>query len=350
MTKILVYRFSAMGDVILLLPVIKGLLDSDCNIEVYLVTQKGFFPVFANVERLHLVEVDLKGKHKGFSGLFRLFNFIRKDISPDLVFDLHRVLRTFALNFLFSLSGFPVVRFTKGTFRKNKIIKRKSLNPWLPGTIERYTEAFTRKGYMINLPKPPFFSAPDSSLSNNTLLHQSTIIGIAPFAKHKQKIWGIHKVQELIVELNKSDDLQIVLFGGGASELKILDNLAQRNRNCIVAARYFNFSDEVILMSRLSLMLSMDSANMHLAAMAGVPTISIWGATHPALGFAPYRQPVENIIQYEGDQLQCRPCSVYGNRECIYSDGIRCMDLIPVSSVLTRINEILHINSTQSAN
>jgi len=62
MTKLLVYRFSAMGDVILLLPVLKGVLDANTDVEIYLLTQPGFFPFFKNIDRLHLVGADLKAK------------------------------------------------------------------------------------------------------------------------------------------------------------------------------------------------------------------------------------------------------------------------------------------------
>ena len=70
-------------------------------------------------------------------------------------------------------------------------------------------------------------------------------------------------------------------------------------------------------MSHLDVMLSMDSANMHLASLTGIPVVSVWGATHPMAGFLGYNQDPENVIQID---LECRPCSIYGNKPCQRGD------------------------------
>ena len=72
-------------------------------------------------------------------------------------------------------------------------------------------------------------------------------------------------------------------------------------------------------------MLCMDSANMHMASLAGVPAISIWGATSPLAGFLGWRQSKEDCIEL---QLNCRPCSIFGNKPCKFGD-YRCMDIAP---------------------
>lgn len=340
MQKLLVYRFSAMGDVILLLPVLKGLLEANKDVEIYLLTQSSFAPLFANVDRLYLVKADLKHEHKGFRGLFKLFRKIHSEIRPDRVFDLHSVLRSFVLDFLFKLLGYKVRVFKKGTLQKRRVIKSKSLNQ-LPGTVDRYSEVFTAAGFYLELSELPVFKSNIQPARFDEVCLKPIVIGIAPFAKHRQKIWGVHKVDKLIEQLNTLYDCTILLLGGGKAEIEILNELAGKHSNCVVSANYFSFNDEINFMHCLSLMVSMDSANMHLASMAGVPTVSIWGATHPALGFAPYKQPAENMIQYTGSELACRPCSVYGNKKCIYSDSIRCMEYISTDTVIERIKQLL---------
>ena len=340
MTRLLVYRFSAMGDVILLLPVLKGVLSANMDIEIYLLTQPGFFPFFQGIDRLFLVEADLKVQHRSVSGLYKLYRKIKNDINPDKIFDLHCVIRTYILDFFFLVSGYRVISFKKGTWQKYRIVKSKLLK-LLPSTIERYSDAFLSCGYPVVLSEMPVFPKTNLPEECRKVLIKPIVIGIAPFAKHQQKIWGIQKVESLIEEINRLNDVTILLFGAGKDELQCLDQLATNFSNCIVSAHHFKLADEIKVMSQLSVMVSMDSANMHLASMAGVPTVSIWGATHPSLGFAPYKQPDENLIQYTGDKLSCRPCSVYGNKKCIYSDSIRCMEYIPVDMVLERINRIL---------
>lgn len=340
MTKLLVYRFSAMGDVVLLLPVLKGVLDANSDVEIYLLTQPAFFPVFQDIDRLFLIEADIKGQHSGLVGLFKIYKRIINDVRPDFVFDVHGVIRTYILDFLFWISGYKVANFRKGTFRKWKIIRSKALK-YLPNTIERYSDVFIDAGYQVSLPEPPIFQSDYLPEGFNRIFDKSLLIGIAPFAKHPQKIWGIAKVEDLISEINRFHNASIVLFGGGGSELDVLNQIAGKYPNCIVSANHYRLADEIRLIPKLAVMISMDSANMHLASIAGVPTISIWGATHPALGFAPYKQPVENIMQYSGDKLPCRPCSVYGNKKCIYNDGVRCMEFISVNTIIVRINQIL---------
>ena len=220
MTKLLVYRFSAMGDVILLLPVLKGVLDANTDVEIYLLTQPGFFPFFKNIDRLHLVGADLKAKNKGILGLFSLFNQIRKEICPDKVIDAHCVLRTYILDFLFCISGYRVVSINKGTWSKKRIIKSKKIS-FLPTTVDRYSDTFFRAGYNVKLPSPSLYSQVSVPDNFSQVFNKPILIGIAPFAKHQQKIWGIEKVENLIKRLNQLYDVNVLLFGGGKAESEI---------------------------------------------------------------------------------------------------------------------------------
>ena len=343
MKRILVYRFSAMGDVVMLLPVLKGLLDTNPELEVHLLTRSFLFPVFRGIDRLHLVEADLKGEHQGMKGLFKLYKQLKENIKPDLVFDLHQVLRTFNLNLYFRWGGTKVYTFDKGQLEKRKAVLTKS-HKNLPGTIERYCSVFQKAGLKIDLPKPPLLNKVSKTEVWQKLKLNTTkdvrLIGIAPFAKHPQKVWGVEKVEQLILELNTEQKLQFILFGGGKEEIAQLDKLAAGFSNVTVAAHFLKLEDELEVLPQLDLMISMDSANMHLAAMAGIPVISIWGATHPSLGFSPYHQPEENLIQHKGPELNCRPCSVFGSKKCKFGD-VRCMKYIPVEQVKERVHFLL---------
>jgi ADP-heptose:LPS heptosyltransferase len=87
-------------------------------------------------------------------------------------------------------------------------------------------------------------------------------------------------------------------------------------------------------------MVAMDSSNMHLASISGIPVISIWGATHPDIGFAPLYQPKSNFVQVSVEELPCRPCSVYGNKPCLRGDKA-CMERISAHFVAEKVKEIL---------
>jgi ADP-heptose:LPS heptosyltransferase len=81
----------------------------------------------------------------------------------------------------------------------------------------------------------------------------------------------------------------------------------------------------------------MDSANMHLASLVEVPVVSIWGATHPSLGFYGFRQDINNAIQ---PQIACRPCSVFGEVPC-YRGDCACLHQITGGMIVDKIASLL---------
>jgi ADP-heptose:LPS heptosyltransferase len=94
---------------------------------------------------------------------------------------------------------------------------------------------------------------------------------------------------------------------------------------------------ELILMSHLDVMISMDSANMHLASLTNIPVVSVWGATHPYAGFLGWKQSPDNAVQID---LPCRPCSIYGNKPCLRGD-FSCMKNISPDLIVNRVEHIL---------
>jgi ADP-heptose:LPS heptosyltransferase len=84
----------------------------------------------------------------------------------------------------------------------------------------------------------------------------------------------------------------------------------------------------------------MDSGNGHLAAMYGIPVVTLWGVTHPFTGFTPFNQPPENQITSDRKQYPLLPTSVYGNK---YPDGYEeVMKTISPSTILASIQRILN--------
>ena len=339
--KLLVYRLSARGDVAMLLPVLKGIIQKENYTEIYLLTQPSFFCFFTDVPHIHLIAADIKGKHKKLKDLIRLFFEIRKKINPDKVIDVHGVLRTYILDLLFILSGYSVILFEKDRKGKKEIIKTKKIHQ-LTTTTDRYGNAFRKAGLTVSFPEPPLLpTIPLSEEAIELLKNNKHLVGIAPFAGHPQKEWGIEKIEELISRLCKLDFVMVILLGGGEKELKIMRGIANNFNNCMVSADHFDSPEDFTLFRHFDAMLCMDSSNMHIAAMSDIPTFAIWGPTHPKLGFAPYKQPYGNIIQCPAEKLPCRPCSSFGKKKCIFSSQ-KCMDYITVDMVYNRIIDIMN--------
>jgi ADP-heptose:LPS heptosyltransferase len=135
------------------------------------------------------------------------------------------------------------------------------------------------------------------------------------------------------------------LFGGGNIEIGLLENLRKTYPdNITLVAGQLKLTQELALMKRLDLMLCVDSSNMHLAALSNIPVLSIWGGTHPHVGFGPYNYPAESVLQVSREELLCRPCSVYGKETC-YRGDFACLNWIKPKVVATRVGEILNLKS-----
>nr|AIA86245.1 CAZy families GT9 protein [uncultured Prevotella sp.] len=92
------------------------------------------------------------------------------------------------------------------------------------------------------------------------------------------------------------------------------------------------------LISHLKVMISMDSANMHLASLTGTPVVSIWGATHYYAGFMGWGQHPENATEVS---LSCRPCSIFGNKACFRKD-YACLQRITPDMIVSKIEKIVY--------
>jgi ADP-heptose:LPS heptosyltransferase len=151
-------------------------------------------------------------------------------------------------------------------------------------------------------------------------------------------MWPAEKMKQLL-KILEAEGYTIVLFGGKGDEQHVLSQWSSELSNTISVAGQLTFSEELYLISKLETMLSMDSANMHLASLAGVRVVSIWGATHPYAGFYGYGQSNSDAVQID---LECRPCSVYGNRECHRGD-FACMNGISPEMVFKKITGGSHV-------
>ena len=133
-------------------------------------------------------------------------------------------------------------------------------------------------------------------------------IGIAPFAAHEGKILPTEKTEELIKEISRRHpSCRIFLFGGGAKEHAVLNAWCERYNNCTNASQALSsLKEEMVVMSHLDVMVSMDSGNMHLAAISGTRVISVWGETHPYAGLHTGRPSLPSLLHLRQQALPTR--------------------------------------------
>lgn len=340
MTKhIAVIRMSAMGDVAISVPVLTAFAEQYPQIELTVVTRPLFAPIFSHIPNCKIFTPDLKGKHKGVVGLFRLYKDL-KNQGINVVADIHNVLRTNILKLFFCLSGTPFEQIKKGRKEKKNLIRSKNkIFKQLKPSYERYADVFAALGMPISLEKKYFAPQPKLSNSVKNILSNGKRIGIAPFAAHLGKQYPFERMKKVIFELSQSyPNGKIYVFGGGNHEKEKINELIELKNVENIVGKY-NFSEELQLISRLDVMVAMDSGNAHLSAMYGVPTITLWGVTHPYAGFYPYQQPVENALLADRKLYPLLPTSIYGNK---YPKGYEnAITTIQIEDILRKVKEIL---------
>lgn len=299
-----------MGDVAMLVPVVRQLATEYPSLEIDVLSKRFMGSLFEGIApNVHFIgsidEVDIRRYR--------------------LVADMHSVIRSRLLSLQLGAGGAKVRHIRKGRLGKWLLVHGRRQQQM--STIERYMDVLRRLGLPINTPTPAIVT------------QERKNIGIAPFAAHTGKIYPLDRMESVVrmlgEEMSKRGE-QVLLFGAGEKEKTILDRWATTYPGVVSMVGKMKMNEEVDCMSTLRLMLTMDSGNMHLASIAGTRVLSIWGATHPMAGFLGFGQQQKDCIQRE---LNCRPCSVYGNKPCRFGD-YRCLDITPQEVVTTITNAL----------
>jgi len=338
---IAVIRLSAMGDVAMTVPVLRALVLQHPDVKLTVVSRPFFQPFFDTIPNVNFFAVDVKGRHKGFVGLLRLYSDLRK-LGVEAVADLHNVLRSKVVRTLFALSGKKVAATDKGRADKKALtrLENKVFAP-VKSMVERHCDTFAKLGFTVDLahpkfPKKAFLSEQIIAITGNKI---EKWIGIAPFAQYESKVYPQDLMQQVIDGLADNKNQKIFLFGGGAKEIQLLNQLQHNHSNVIVLAGKLKLQQELDVISNLDVMLSMDSGNAHIAAMLGVKVITLWGATHPYAGFKPFHQPMEYCITADRTHYPLLPTSVYGNKKVPgYENAMR--SIVP-ETIITAIKKEL---------
>lgn len=344
--RLLVVRFSALGDVTLLVPVIQELQRSHPKLSITVISQPFLSTLFRPLA-VDFLAADLRGRHRGPIGMHRLARDLRRRYPGEKLqlIDQHSVLRSHILSNLFRLRGFPVSQLQKDRPARRKLSRSppKQLQP-LPHVTERYAATFARAGYALAR-RPNEHSSPaytlDPPLAQWWEQHREKLnVGIAPFAQHRSKQWPREKWQQLWAPWRDRPGLKLWLFGGPDEQEK----LRQLGREMLlpfeVVAGRFSLDQEIALMAQLHCLISMDSSNLHLGGLSGTAVISIWGGTHAAAGFHPMGPNNSRRVEIPQEELACRPCSIFGREDCPRGD-FACLHGIAPAQVRQRLSELI---------
>lgn len=342
--KVLIVRFSALGDVAMTVPVVYSVCRSNPDVDFVMVTR----PLHASVmiyapDNLQIVPVKLED-YKGVGGLRRLFRELYAEHRFSAFADLHNVLRTKVLALHCRLHGIPVAQLKKTRARRRALVRHhnKLMLP-LASQRKRFREVFLRLGFAVEERYDSLYGSDKGGYEQFSHITEPKSvdecwIGIAPFAKHRGKTYPIDQMRKVVETLALEPSNKIFLFGGN-EEKEVLNQWVAMSpeRIVCVAGQDRGLPAEIALLSHMDAVVSMDSANMHLASIVRVPVVTVWGATHPYCGFRGYKQSEKTDVQLS---MACRPCSIFGNKPCRRGDYL-CMTAITPQSIVDKINSII---------
>ncbi|MEZ5002781.1 MAG: glycosyltransferase family 9 protein [Chitinophagales bacterium] len=344
--NILVIRFSSLGDVLLTIPVFRTLEQKEPDNKYFLLTRPKFEAYFTSLSNVEVIPADIDHQYKGILGLTKLAAQL-KSYSFDILVDLHDVLRTKILRKLLQSSISNIIVFNKGRKEKKTVISKKTaLQPLLHTSI-RYLKALDFQNKQLELIESNWLATSKdisqiSYLNQNYLLPKSAKwFGIAPFSKHNSKEWIESNWLEVIQHISKIKG-QIFVFAFGQREKEIALQWQNNYSNNIIIDETISIEDQMAIIENLDIMISVDSANMHLASLLRTKVLSIWLSTHPFLGFSPLENS-DNIVQPTAKEAPWRPLSVYGKLKTRKENQLaeQTKALITVQMVLEKLNKIL---------
>ena len=343
--NVLVMRLSVLGNVAMTIPVLYPVCKANPDTRFIMLTKKWPASMFHDrPANLKVVDFDVNENHSGLIGLLKLSAQLHKLYDIDAVADLHNVSGTWIIDAYMKFRGAKIARLDREKPKRRALVNHKTKEPVTP-IHERYRNAFRQLGFETPDNFTHLYEGRDWPTSPIVLNKEEgqRWIAISPFSSHKGKAYPLKLMEQVIAELTKRENYRIFLMGGGKSEKIALRPIARKYKNVISMAEVkHKFIDEYALLGNCDLMLTMESANMHLASLVDLQAMTIWGPTSPACGYLGYNQVEEDDIQLDMD---CRPCSITGDKPCRYGD-YRCLKNISPEYIVQHVIEAVEYNAT----
>jgi ADP-heptose:LPS heptosyltransferase len=302
--KILVVRFSSIGDIVLTTPVLRALKKQLEDCEIHFLTKSSFRSVIQHnefIDKVITIDESIKEVTKTL-----------KDEKYDWVIDLHNNIRTKSLKFRL---GRPSKKFPKLHWKKWKLVKFKKDEMPNIHVVERYFQAVEHLGVKPDN-QPCDFPIPESESINlkEYTLEGKRFCAVVVGAKFKTKQLPVQKLIEIINGI----DLPVILIGGPDDKVLADELMIGLSRPDVYnSCGKHSILGSASILKQSAQVLTNDTGMMHIASCYDVPIISVWGNTVPSLGMYPYRPEDKSSFSiHEVEGLNCRPCSKIGYASC----------------------------------
>ncbi len=339
--KILIVRFSSLGDLILMTPLIRALDTGFPESEIHVACKAKYVDIFTgnkHINRVYMLHED------GVSGLFRLLRRLRGE-RYDIVVDAHNVLRSRFTCHL--LRAGTKVRIDKQHAKKLMLIRGKvNLYERIDTQIGRYLELARRLGIDAADPATEL-SVPASADEriDDILVREGMVvkpvIAVAPGARWETKRWPVEHFIRFIEAVVKRG-VGVVLIGG-TDEAALNAEIAARCPGTLDLTGSLSILETGATLKRCDCLVTNDSAPLHIAEAVGTPVIAVFGPTVREFGYYPH---LPRSVALEVD-LTCRPCSRNGSRPCPLGTK-ECLELIQPERVIAAAENLLHIGDADT--
>lgn len=319
MQKILIIRFSSIGDIVLTTPVIRCVKQQVKDVELHVVTKESFASLLSHnpyIDKLHTFKNDITD----------LYETLRSE-KFDLVIDLHKNLRSLRLRQQLKIKSYAfdklnVRKFLAVNFKMKHVLPQKHI-------VERYFEAVSDIGVVNDQKGLDFFLDKRDELNVDGLFFDNTpthYIALVAGGSYFTKKIPLAKLEEIC-----SKSQLPVLVVGGKEDQTIGNELQKKFTHVINTCGRFNINQSASLVKQAAWVISSDTGLMHIAAAFNKKIISVWGNTIPEFGMGPYLPNSENKI-LEVKTLSCRPCSKLGYKKCP-KGHFKCMNQLDFNFV-----------------
>ena len=282
--NVLVMRLSVLGNVAMTIPVLYPVCKANPDTRFIMLTKMWPASMFHDrPANLKVVDFDVKEKHHGLFGLLKLARQLYHLYDIDAVADLHNVSGTWIIDAYMRLHGAKIARFDREKSKRKALTSHRTNEPLTP-VHERYRNVFRQLGFETPDNFTHLYDGRDWPVSHIVLEKEEgqRWIAISPFSSHTNKSYPLDQMEKVIAELTKHENYWIFLMGGGKAEKIALRGIARKYKNVISMAEVkHKFIDEYALFAKCDLMLTMESANMHLASLVDLQAMTIWGPNHP---------------------------------------------------------------------
>lgn len=303
--KILILRFSSIGDIILTTPVIRCIKKQIPNAEIHYCTKKSFVSILENNPYLDKI-IPLENSLKELKRKLKTEKY-------DHIIDLHNNLRTLLIKSSFRFSS-KIAAFDKINLKKLRAVKFKKVSV-LPNIhiVDRYFSATKKLGLVNDNLGLDYFLTENFTCKDLPSEFAENYIAFVIGAQFHTKQLPVSKAIEIC---QKSPQQKFVIIGG-KEDFERGKEIAEACSNVLNVCGEYSLDGSAFLVKNAQLVISNDTGLMHIAAAFNKKIISIWGNTIPEFGMYPYMpQHPENYSIHEVKDLWCRPCSKIGFKSC----------------------------------